>query len=164
MAIDKFNKHQKVKKAWKKSHNKYMLHSNEQSLLEIPKKFDRHTVHAVSKEQLQAEEKAIQEFRSNKNICSYCGKEIADMSLALPDKDTELPVHFDCVLDKLAKEEKLSENEKIAYIGQGRFALIHFEDSKFLNRFNIKKIIKWNIDGTKPVWCKSIAELFSQIH
>lgn len=96
-------------------------------------------------------------------ICAYCNKEISDITSALADKITEKPVHFDCVLEKLNEQEKLLENEKITYIGQGRFAVAWFENPHDLRHFAIRRIIEWEERDKKYDWRNNIADLFSQV-
>ena len=61
--------------------------------------------------------------------CSWCGKPIKDISSAISDKDSGAPVHFDCVISKIALGEKLEKGESITYIGGGRFGIISFANT-----------------------------------
>ena len=62
-------------------------------------------------------QKAINEIKSREIICPKCNMPITDVSSAMADKVTGKPVHFDCVLAQLKQNERVGENEKIAYIG-----------------------------------------------
>ena len=75
-------------------------------------------------------DEAIRELKQRRVVCPVCGKDIEDMASAVVDKASGKPAHFDCILDQLQKTETLGENEKIAYIGQGRFALLRYEDPR----------------------------------
>ena len=60
------------------------------------------------------------------SVCPWCGKPIRDMISAIADKDTGVPVHFECVTARIAFGEKLEKGEVIAYIGGGRFGIVCF--------------------------------------
>lgn len=63
------------------------------------------------------------------SVCPWCEKPIRDMSSAIADKETGVPVHFDCVTARIAFGEKLEKGEVIAYIGGGRFGIVCFDSS-----------------------------------
>jgi len=92
-----------------------------------------------------------------------CGKPITELSTALADKDTGVPVHFDCVLEQLQKTEKLSADQKIVYIGQGRFGVVVFPQSHDSRNFSIQRVIEWEPRDKKIEWRAEIAGLYSQV-
>lgn len=96
-------------------------------------------------------------------ICPRCNEPITDLPSALAEKGTNAPVHFDCVLAYLNENEKLNQNEKITYIGQGRFAVVHFENPHDTRHFNIVRIIEWEERDKKYEWRTNIAGLYSQV-
>lgn len=116
-----------------------------------------------AQQQAYENQQAIQEFKQNKPICACCGEPIADMISALADRQTGEPVHFDCVLHKLRETESLKIGESISYIGQGRFAVVVFENSHDLRRFTIKRVIEWETRDKKYAWRSEIAGLYSKI-
>lgn len=112
---------------------------------------------------MQIQEKAIREFKAREVICSMCGKPITELSSALSDKATGAPVHFDCVLEAVSRNEHLKENEKVTYIGQGRFAVLLFENPRDLRHFKIERTIEWEEADKRLEWRSEIAGLYSQI-
>jgi len=93
--------------------------------------------------------------------CPWCGKQIKDITTAISDKDTGLPVHFDCVLLRIAEMENLELNDSVCYIGGGRFGIIHYNNLPDTRDFSIKKILEWeNKDGNSE-WRRPISEYFS---
>lgn len=116
-----------------------------------------------SSEEIVTRENAIREFKSRGTICPACGKSISDMSEAIADKSSGAPMHFDCVLEKLKSQEKIASNEHIAYIGQGRFAVIRYENPHDTKKFTISKTIEWE-DKNKPAdWRGEMADLYSKV-
>lgn len=107
---------------------------------------------------------AIQEFKQKQIICARCGEPISDVISALADRETGNPVHFDCVLDYLRETEHIKENESITYIGQGRFAVVVFENPHDLRYFTIVRVIEWEPRDKQYEWRTQIAGLYSQIH
>ncbi len=107
--------------------------------------------------------KAIQEFKARENICPLCSQAITDMSSAIAEKSSGKPVHFECVMARLSETEKVGQNEKIAYIGQGRFGILYFENPRDQRHFTIKKIIDWEEKDKKPEWREEMSGLYSQV-
>ena len=95
--------------------------------------------------------------------CEYCNQPIEDLTSSIASKESGNPAHFDCVLAKINASEKLSENEKITYIGQGRFAVVYFENPHDLRHFTIRRVIEWENREAKYEWRSEIANLYSQV-
>ena len=114
---------------------------------------------AAEKERL----KAIQEIKGREVRCAKCGEIITDLASSIADKATGKPVHFDCVLNQIKETEPTGENEKIAYIGQGRFGVISYANPHDTKHFTIKKIIDWEEKDKKPHWRDTMAELYSRV-
>ena len=108
-------------------------------------------------------QKAINEIKSREIICPKCNMPIIDVSSAMADKVTGKPVHFDCVLAQLKENEPVGENEKIAYIGQGRFAVLYYENPRDQKKFVIKKVIEWENREQKSEWRDELSGLYSQV-
>jgi len=102
--------------------------------------------------------------------CPWCGKQITDIATAISDKDTGLPVHFDCVLAKITEEwknmkqaavtEKAEANESVCYIGGGRFGVVQYDNRPGGGSFIIKKIFEWEMKDSSE-WRRPISEYFS---
>ncbi len=105
----------------------------------------------------------IKLHKQNTKTCEYCSKPIFEISSALVDKKNGGAIHFDCVLAKLNETEKLEPGQKITYIGQGRFAVLFFENPHDLRKFSIVKTIEWENQETKSEWREEIAGLYSQV-
>jgi hypothetical protein len=103
--------------------------------------------------------------------CPWCGKQITDITTAISDKDTGLPVHFDCVLARITAEwenlkqmsavEKEETDESVCYIGGGRFGVVHYNSTSDIGSFTIKKIFEWEIKDSNTEWRRPISEYFS---
>ena len=93
--------------------------------------------------------------------CKWCGKQITDITTAISDKDSGLPVHFDCVLDSLTSTERLETNDTVCYIGGGRFGIVHYNNPPDIRDFSIKKILEWEMKDQIIEWRTPISEYFS---
>jgi hypothetical protein len=93
--------------------------------------------------------------------CPYCGKPISDISAAMTDKNTGEPVHFDCVINRIAGGEMLEPGDTVSYIGGGRFGVVHFNDSRDPQNFRIKKILEWENKENRAEWRRSISDHYS---
>ena len=93
--------------------------------------------------------------------CPWCGKQIADITTAISDKDSGLPVHFDCVLARINEAEQLETNDTVCYIGGGRFGIVHYNNPPDMRDFTIKKILEWEAKDNTNEWRRPISEYFS---
>jgi hypothetical protein len=93
--------------------------------------------------------------------CPWCGKQIKDIATAVSDRDTGLPVHFDCVLARIAEMETLEANDSVCYIGGGRFGIVHYNNPSDTKDFVIKKIFEWETKDNNTEWRRPISEYFS---
>jgi hypothetical protein len=90
--------------------------------------------------------------RVNGPDCAICGKPIRDVSAAITDKETESPAHFDCILKKLSESETLGAQEKLVYLGSGKFGVVKiinnkkFEILKKIQYEEAEKRIDWRLD------------------
>jgi hypothetical protein len=106
---------------------------------------------------------AIKTFRQIKHICPRCNLPIQELSSALPDHASGEPLHFECALDIMRERETCEPNEKLAYIGQGRFGVMHFANANDEKHFTIRRIIEWETRDAPASWRGEIAGLFSQV-
>ncbi len=96
-------------------------------------------------------------------VCSRCGEAIQDLSSALSDRESGEPIHFDCALRFLEGSENVSENQKIVYVGQGRFAVMEFENPQDTKKFRILRTLEWESREHRAEWRSEVANLFSQV-
>lgn len=108
--------------------------------------------------------KNIQRFKARQVICPLCNQPITDLASAMADKASGKPIHFECAMEKVKSQETLAENEKISYIGQGRFAVLFFENPRDQRHFTIKKIIEWEDRDQKSEWRDELSGLYSQVN
>lgn len=112
--------------------------------------------------QPQNREPALKKIEYPEYKCTKCGEVIQDLSSAISDKESGLPVHFDCVIEFLRKAENLKEREEVIYIGNGNFAVAYFENPKIRKNFKIIKLIEWEDKNKLYQWKKDISELTSK--
>jgi hypothetical protein len=120
--------------------------------------------------------------------CPWCGKPIRDISQALADRDSGLPVHFDCVAARIAEGETLEKGDAVIYVGGGRFGIVSYCGSnsrdipdwkampqapaEAANRrnegpsagncdFRIKKIIEWENNDRRAEWRSVVCDHYS---
>jgi hypothetical protein len=93
--------------------------------------------------------------------CPWCGKPIKDIAAAIADKDSGAPVHFECIIARLSEQEQLEKGESIAYIGGGRFGIIHYAYPQNSGSFTIKKIVEWENKDSRAEWRGNISDHYS---
>ena len=96
---------------------------------------------------------SAKQLRRNKitYTCEICGSEIKDISSAIASGNQN-PVHFDCMLEKLKKENRLENSEKIVYLGSGNFGIIKQEKNRPMKEFKIVRKIEVENRDEKPEW------------
>ncbi len=58
------------------------------------------------------------------SICPLCRKSVREIQSAIAYGEDERPAHLECVLNELKSRESLNPDERLSYIGAGRFAVI----------------------------------------
>ncbi|HKL59620.1 MAG TPA: hypothetical protein VJ863_06965 [Sphaerochaeta sp.] len=71
--------------------------------------------------------------------CPLCGKVIENIASALTHPEGGF-CHFDCVLEKIAKDERITDKQKVSYIGRGTFAVVEENEE---HGFSFAKRIVW---------------------
>jgi hypothetical protein len=79
----------------------------------------------------------------------------------LQDKETGEPIHFDCVIARIAEGESLEEGDRINYIGGGRFGVVHYSNPQDPKSFRIKKIFEWENKDNRADWRRVISDYYS---
>lgn len=163
--MDRNRRNKKFSNNWNNQKNSEAQNRKNQNKNQPKEKTFQFNQSAYENEEANKERlKAIQEVKAREIKCPVCGQSITDISSAINDKKSGSPVHFECVLNKLSAEEKLGENEKIAYIGQGRFGILYYENIRDQKHFSIKKIIEVEDRDNKPAWRNEISELYSKVN
>ncbi len=72
-------------------------------------------------------------------LCTICSKPIHAIAEAISGPEPTDINHFDCVLKKIAEDEKVMLPRKVSYIGRGTFAVVDKDEEG--NLIFIKKII-----------------------
>ena len=70
--------------------------------------------------------------------CVLCGEVINEIAQAISEGTEGQFSHFDCVIEKLKSQERLRENQKISYVGQGAFSLV--KKDKYSHYSLVKRI------------------------
>ena len=96
-------------------------------------------------------------------VCPYCSKTITDINSAIADKLTEEPVHFECIIERIAEQEEVSKDEKIVYLGGGSFGIVQLRNTNSRVPFFIRKRIQYE-GKDKPIqWRKEVSRKISKI-
>jgi hypothetical protein len=94
--------------------------------------------------------------------CPWCGKPIKDIASAIADKDSGVPIHFDCVVARLQEGETLEKGDVISYIGGGRFGIVHYVNLQDPRNFTIKKIFEWENKDNRAEWRSTVSSHYSE--
>lgn len=109
-------------------------------------------------------EAAIREFKAHTTVCELCSQPITDLASAMANRGSGNPVHFDCIIKTLSEQEPLHEKDRVTYIGNGKFAVLRFENPHDTRHFSIIKEIEWEQhDGARSAWREEMAELYSRV-
>lgn len=162
------NRHQKGRPKKHDRHNADTSYTQESYSTTIAPHFTQKTQKRfffVNHENIAAlteRQKALDAFKEEQFVCPLCGELITDIPSSMADKTTGKPIHFECAMAILSKEERLGLNEKICYIGGGRFGVLYFENPRDQRKFVIRKIINWEDAAHSPLR-QRISCLYSQV-
>ncbi|HOV13559.1 MAG TPA: hypothetical protein PK771_04690 [Spirochaetota bacterium] len=81
--------------------------------------------------------------------CPICNKNINNMSNSIKDLTTEIPCHFECVVAELKKKVHVRQNQRIAYVGSGSFAVIEDVREDGRNKFVIIQKLQYSSTVTE---------------
>ncbi|MGH0052044.1 MAG: hypothetical protein ACQ5SW_01470 [Sphaerochaetaceae bacterium] len=81
----------------------------------------------------------VKKVHEPKEKCVICGEAIEGIASALTHPDGGF-CHFDCVLNQIKEEEKLTSSQKVSYIGRGTFAVVSQEEN---GSFSFVKKVVW---------------------
>lgn len=95
--------------------------------------------------------------------CPACKQPITDLASAINDPVSGQAMHFDCVIKKIEASETLGQNEKVIYIGQGRFAVAYYENPADQKTFKLQRIIQFEDRENRAEWRNKIAGFFSKV-
>ncbi len=94
--------------------------------------------------------------------CPVCGGEIKDPFTAIAHGRTRRPAHLECIVEELSETENVGTDQRIAYIGRGRFGVIDKEPvvEEGKKRLSIRRIIEYESDSEheqQPPWRKELS-------
>lgn len=72
-------------------------------------------------------------------VCKICGEVIDVIASAMTHPQGGF-CHFDCVVNQIAAEQPLAENQKVSYIGRGTFAVVEQKED---GTFTFQRRIIW---------------------
>ena len=92
--------------------------------------------------------------------CELCSKDIQDINSAIALPENGSPVHFDCVISRLAERERLEEGERIIYLGGGSFGIVSGSAGSQKNsNFTIRKRIEFEDREKIAEWRKGLVRV-----
>ena len=89
--------------------------------------------------------------------CPICGKAVRNLNIAIEEKKSHEPAHFECIMKELSLEIKLGPQERLHYLGSGCFGIVKLEQGKGLSSFTITQRIQYEDKIKKPSWRKKLA-------
>jgi len=63
-------------------------------------------------------------------LCVICGKKIDTIADSISEGNGEYS-HFSCVISKIGEQEKITDKQKVSYLGKGSFGIIEEKEGKF---------------------------------
>ncbi|MFO7848647.1 MAG: hypothetical protein R6V67_01695 [Spirochaetia bacterium] len=88
--------------------------------------------------------------------CVRCGEHIQHPEAALAAPDSGEPIHFDCAMEEVGKDEKLGQTERLCYLGHGNFGIISSKSDSSEKDFLIRKVISYENLEKEADWRKSM--------
>jgi hypothetical protein len=88
--------------------------------------------------------------------CPVCGKAVRNINIAIEEKKSKQPAHFECIMRILGEEIALGPRERLHYLGSGCFGVVKLEEGKGLSSYSIVKRIQYEDSDNKADWRKKI--------
>ena len=144
--------------------NSQKKNSQKDSANQRQKEQRQYPTYRIPPQEIAEAENAIREFKERTSLCEICGQPIQEMASAMANRGSGKPVHFDCIVKKLSENERLDEKDRMTYIGNGKFAVLHFENPHDMRHFSIVKEIEWERgEENRSSWREEMASLYSQV-
>ena len=89
--------------------------------------------------------------------CPICGKIVRNLNIAIEEKNSHEPAHFECVMRQLSAEIDLKPQEKLHYLGSGYFGIIQLKEGKGLSSYSIKEKFQYEDVSKKSDWRKKMS-------
>lgn len=102
-------------------------------------------------QQQRQKQPRVERPKQELKTCKVCGKPIFDLAGALSSREDGEPIHFDCAIELLAKEEHLAADEKLMYIGSGQFGVCAHGPG---GKLEIRRKVRWEASGAFQQWRK----------
>ncbi|MCR4676472.1 MAG: hypothetical protein K5634_04495 [Sphaerochaetaceae bacterium] len=97
----------------------------------------RNTEEKIERKHIVLPEVVVSRIKEPRPVCSICGEPIGAIIEAISEPDGSYS-HFDCVINRLREKYRVTEPDKISYIGHGNFAVFtKDEEGKFVIREKI---------------------------
>lgn len=88
--------------------------------------------------------------------CPLCGKPVRNINIAIEEKKSKQPAHFECIMRDLSREIQLGPHERLHYLGSGCFGVVKLEEGKGLSDYSIVRRIQYEDNDKKAEWRKQI--------
>lgn len=89
--------------------------------------------------------------------CALTKKPITNVLTAIAHPDSQEPVEFDAVVQRLAEQEDLGDNQRIAYIGEGSFGVVEERRERGKYSLVITKKIPYEDSRAKNKWRQELS-------
>lgn len=94
--------------------------------------------------------------------CPLCGKPIRNIHIAIEEKKSKQPAHFECIMRDISNEIKLGPQERLHYLGSGCFGIVKLKEGKGLSSYSIIKRFQYEDSDNKADWRKKIFQHVNQ--
>ncbi len=144
------SKNEKENKNNTANHNKNSNNNNTtQDNKSNPKRFNKHRRNNKKKKFHKKKYSSENKFTKPKQnivyeICPVCEKKITEPFYAIKERESGKNAHFECILKKVANDEKLESGERIYYLGGGNFGVVREKRYRGRKKIVINKKIPYS--------------------
>lgn len=89
--------------------------------------------------------------------CPISGKPIRDVFTAISHPETGSPTNMESVIAELTKREQLEADERICYIGEGKFAVVQEKKVEGRHSLEIKRRIEYENTNVTCEWRRELS-------
>jgi len=89
--------------------------------------------------------------------CPICNQPMRDIQSAIAFPPSDQPAHFECVIRRIGEDEKISESERVVYLGNGSFGIIEDRTASGESKYVIRKRIQFEEPEKAVGWRKELS-------
>ena len=91
------------------------------------------------------------------DVCPICNQPMRDIHSAIAFPPSDVPAHFECVIRSISEGEKLAENERVVYLGNGSFGVVQDQSGQGKSHYVVVRRIQFEERDRVVQWRRELS-------